>query len=225
WINNTTGISDINVPDPSALTKSPATYTVVGYDNYNCFTDTAGVVVNISKLPVVNAGKDTQLISGASVTLSPTVTGATSWNWSPADYLNCTSCLTPVSKPRISITYTLTAYNAEGCKAKDEVSLHLACKESMVYIPNAFSPNHDNVNDRFNIAGSGIKKIISIIVYNRWGKAVFEKQNININDVKNSWDGTSSGEPLPVGVYVYMIQTECEGGEVFKYSGSVLLLR
>jgi len=225
WINNIEGISNINIPNPSALPNSSVTFTVVGYDNYNCFTDTADVLVRISKLPLVNAGEDKELMAGIPLTLSPTISGAVSWTWSPSDYLNCTSCLNPVSKPTFSITYTLTASNADGCKANDEVSIHLMCAKNLIFIPNAFTPNRDNINDRFNITGSGIKKIRSIIIYSRWGTPVFEKQNININDRNNSWDGTFKGEPMPGGAYVYMIKTECEGGEIFEYRGAVILVR
>ena len=225
WINNTTGISDINVPNPSVLTKSSATFTLVGYDNYNCFTDTADVLVRISNLPIVNAGEDKELMAGFPITLSPTISGAVIWNWSPSDYLNCTSCLNPVSKPTFSITYTLTASNVDGCKAKDEVSLHLLCAKNQVFIPNAFTTNRDNVNDRFNITGGGVKKIRSVTIYSRWGIPVFEKQNININDRNNSWDGTYKGEQMPPGAYVYLIVTECEGGEIFEYRGAVILVR
>ena len=225
WINNTDGINDINAGNASALPAASITYTVVGYDNYNCFTDTAGLFVRISQLPIVNAGEDQQLIAGTAVTLTPTVSGAVNWIWSPADYLNCTSCLHPISKPKASATYTFTAYNSDGCSATDRVTLQLICKSDLVYIPNAFSPNNDNLNDRFNISGSGVKSIRSIIIYNRWGKVMFERKNININDRNNSWDGTFNGEPMPPGAYVYWINTECEGGEIFNYRGTVMIVR
>ena len=225
WINNTAGIKDTAVASPSALPLSSVTYTVVGYDNYNCFTDTANLFVRISKLALVNAGDDKQLIAGSAVTLAPALSGASNWTWSPPNYLDCTTCLTPVSKPTSSTTYTLTAYNADGCTSKDEVSLRLICKNNLVYIPNAFTPNNDNINDRFNITGSGVKNIQAVIIYNRWGKLLFERKNINVNDRNNSWDGTFNGEPMPAGTYVYWIKTECEGGDIFNYRGTVMIVR
>ncbi len=225
WINNTTGINNTAIANPVALTSTSVTYTVVGYDNYSCFTDTADLFVRVSKLPVVNAGEDKELIAGTPVRLTPVVSGAVNWLWSPADYLSCTNCLNPVSTPKSSTTYTLTAYNADGCTSKDEVSLRLICKSNLVFIPGAFTPNNDNLNDQFNITGSGIKSIRSIIIYNRWGKVLFERKNINVNDRSNSWDGYYNGEPMPVGAYVYFIKAECEGGEVFDYRGTVMLLR
>ncbi len=225
WINNTIGLSNTGIADPVALSGSSVTYTVVGYDNYNCFTDTALINVRISKLPLVDAGVGAQLIAGTPFRLSPNISGAVNWMWSPPDYLDCTNCLHPVSKPKISITYLLTAFNADGCKAADTVSLKLICGKNLVYIPTAFSPNGDNLNDRFTINGSGVKIIRSVVIFSRWGKVVFERRNINVNDLNNSWDGNYNGELMPVGAYVYSIQTECEGGEIFEYRGNVLIVR
>lgn len=225
WINNTTGLSSVNISDPSALTASSAIYTVVGYDNYNCFSDTAAITVRISALPIVDAGISSQVVAGTAVTLSPNVSGAVNFTWSPVDYLNCTTCLNPVSKPKSSITYTLTAYNADGCKATDTVSLLLICGKNLVYIPTAFSPNNDNLNDRFIINGSGVRIIRSVTIYSRWGKLIFQRKNISISDRNNSWDGSYNGEQLPAGAYVYSVQTECEGGDVFEYRGTVMILR
>ena len=153
WIKVTDGISNINIANPVALIKSAVTYTLVGYDNYNCFTDTAEIIVRLSKLPLVNAGADKELIGGTPITLSPVISGATNWAWSPSTYLNCITCLNPVSKPTSAITYTLTAFNDDGCKAKDEVTLRLVCNNQLVFIPTAFSPNNDLLNDRFVIKG------------------------------------------------------------------------
>lgn len=225
WIKNTSGISDLNIANPIATPAISTTYTVVGYDNYQCFTDTADVFVRISLLPIVNAGPDQQLIAGSPVSLSSQVSGAVNWLWTPSTYLSCTTCANPISTPQASTTYTLTAFNADGCKQQDQVIVKLICKDNLVYIPNAFSPNDDNRNDRFVIKGSGIKNIRSIIIFSRWGKKMFERKNININDLNNSWDGRINGEPMPPGTYVYQIQTECEAGDVFNYSGTLMLVR
>ena len=225
WINNTSGLSNTAIANPSALTASSVTYTVVGSDSYHCFSDTALINVRISKPPVVDAGASKQLIAGSSIMLAPNVSGATSYTWSPADYLNCTNCLQPVSTPKSAIVYTLTAFNADGCKASDTVSLQLICGKNLLYIPKAFTPNNDNLNDRFNINGSGIRIIRSVVIFSRWGKVVFERKNVSANDLNNSWDGNFNGEPMPAGAYVYSIQTECEAGDIFDYRGTVMIIR
>lgn len=225
WIGNTAGLSNTAIANPTVMTASSVTYTVVGNDSYQCFTDTAVVSVRISKLPLVDAGIGKQLIAGTSYTLAPSVSGATSYSWSPASYLNCTTCLQAVSTPKNSIIYTLTAFNADGCKASDTVSLQLICGKNLLYIPNAFSPNNDNLNDRFVINGSGVRAIRSLTIFSRWGKIIFQRKNIPAGDFGNSWDGNFNGEPLPAGAYIYSIQTECEAGDIFDYRGSVMIVR
>lgn len=220
------GLNNTQIPDPILTTKTITTVTVVGYDKYNCFTDTAKVEVRISKLPTVNAGPDQQTIAGSETTLKASVSSnSTSWKWQPADYLSCTDCLSPICTPKSSINYILTATNADGCKATDEVHIQLICKSGLVYIPSAFTPNNDNLNERFSIHGSGIKSIRHFIIYDRWGKIIFERSNVNITDTNSGWDGTINGEILPGGNYVYSAQIECEAGDIFNYKGSVLLIR
>lgn len=219
-------LNNANIQNPILTTNTKTTLTVVGVDQFNCFTDTALVHINISKLPTVNAGTDQQITVGTTTTLNAVVgSGAVSWKWSPVDYLSCVDCLTPISKPKKSITYSITATNTDGCKATDEVRIQLICKSGLIYIPSAFSPNQDNINDKFSIYGDGIKSIRHFIIYDRWGKIIFNRSNLNIGDGNSSWDGTFNSQSLPTGNYIYSIQIECEAGDIFNYKGSVLLIR
>ncbi len=225
WIDITDGISDVSIANPTALSPGSVSYTVVGYSENNCFTDTAKVAVRISPLPVVDAGANQEVMSGSTVSLTATVSGAESWSWSPGTFLSCTDCLDPVSRPVSTITYTLQAVNADGCRASDFVTIKMLCKSNLVFIPNAFSPNGDTKNDRFIITGTGLTGIRSVIIYNRWGKVMFERKGVAIDDRNNSWDGTCNGEPQDPGTYVYFIQTVCEDGDIFTYKGTVTLVR
>jgi hypothetical protein len=54
---------------------------------------------------------------------------------------------------------------------------------------------------------------------------LFERKNIQVNDHGNSWDGYCNGEAMDAGAYVYFIKAECEGGEIFDYKGTVMLVR
>ena len=157
--------------------------------------------------------------------MAPIVSGAVNYQWLPTDYLSCVTCLNPVSTPKASIVYTLTAFNNDGCKASDTIQLRLACASSLVFIPTAFSPNNDLLNERFTITGSGIKAIKSILIFSRHGKIIFERKNIAINDRNNSWDGSINGEPASTGAYVYVLQAVCESGEVFDFKGTVIVVR
>jgi gliding motility-associated-like protein len=88
-----------------------------------------------------------------------------------------------------------------------------------VFVPNAFTPNHDNENDVLYVRG-GIVKEILFRIYNRWGEKVFESTSLD-----NGWDGTFKGELLPPDVYDYYLLVECVGGLKNQLQGNVTLIR
>ncbi|HYE55202.1 MAG TPA: PKD domain-containing protein [Chitinophagaceae bacterium] len=224
WINTTTGLSNTQVADPIASPSVTTEYTVVGYDAYGCFTDTASVLVTVNPMPTVSAGNDVDAQPAEPVQLSATgSSNVVRWLWTPATYLNCTNCPAPVSKPMVQITYKVTGITAKGCEASDEVLVKMQCNESRIRIPNAFSPNKDGHNERFEV--KGISVIRHMTIYNRWGNKVFERSNFIASDESACWDGTFNGAPQPVGTYVYIMQAQCPGGEVFVKKGTVTLVR
>ncbi|MEO8403043.1 MAG: PKD domain-containing protein [Chitinophagaceae bacterium] len=226
WINITNGLSSTIIPNPIASPSVSTVYTIVGYDQYNCYTDTVDINVHIRSLPTVNAGADKQVLYGSENVLQTSASSdVVRWNWTPADFLSCINCPTPVSKPYSPIDYIVTVYNQYNCKAIDTVSIKAACSGNGIYIPNAFSPNHDGKNDVFGIAGYGVSIIRSFSIYNRWGEIVFQKKNFTPDDIKGAWDGRLKGMDAPTGAYVYFIEMECNAGERFERKGTVTLVR
>lgn len=224
WINTTTGLSNTQSPNPVASPVTTTQYTVVGYDAYGCFTDTANVLVTVNPLPTVNAGSDLDVWPADQVQLSATgSSNIVDWKWSPADYLSCTNCQSPVSKPLSQITYKVRGITAKGCEASDELLIKMQCTDTRIRIPNAFSPNGDRVNDHFEV--KGISLIRHMVIYNRWGNKVFERSNFIAADEASCWDGTFNGMPQPVGTYVYVVELQCPGGELFVKKGTVTLVR
>lgn len=122
-----------------------------------------------------------------------------------------------------AITYQLLVKNNVGCTDTAQVSLKLQCEESRVFIPSAFSPNNDGNNDRFSIKGISIVR--HMIIFNRWGKPVYERNNYIASNGTNGWDGTFKGEPLPAGAYTYFTEMECPTGGMFVKKGTVMLIR
>lgn len=86
-----------------------------------------------------------------------------------------------------------------------------------IYIPNAFTPNGDGINDAFGVKGEGIRNY-HLYVYNRWGEVVFESTN-----PKQQWDGNYAGNPVEQGVYVYQVFASGLGKN--SRTGSVTLVR
>jgi gliding motility-associated-like protein len=93
-------------------------------------------------------------------------------------------------------------------------------KGATYYIPNAFTPNGDGINDIFKAVAPGIKQTDYFKIYNRWGKLMFESKNTKIG-----WDGKYSGMPQPAAVYVWMIKGTDVTGKLIQLKGIVTLIR
>ena len=71
----------------------------------------------------------------------------------------------------------VTYVDENGCEREDDILINVL-KDREVYIPNAFSPNGDGVNDGFTVfAGSQVLRVKNLKIYNRWGEVVFENFN------------------------------------------------
>lgn len=95
-----------------------------------------------------------------------------------------------------------------------------------VYIPNAFSPNDDGVNDTFYVFGDqDLLMIESLRIFDRWGQLVYEGKELPPNDASKAWDGNTRSSPLPNGVYVYSVRLLMEDGGIRHKKGAITLLR
>ena len=93
----------------------------------------------------------------------------------------------------------LWANNSSGCEI-DSVEFEVSVSESMLTVPNVFTPNGDGTNDEFRVVYRSIKEF-HIWVYNRWGKLVYKSDN-----PAEGWDGNINGRPAAAGAYYYVIR-------------------
>lgn len=92
------------------------------------------------------------------------------------------------------------------------------CNE-LIFIPNAFSPNNDGTNETFFVVGTNAE-FIEMRIYNRWGELIYET-----TDIDAGWNGTYKGEPVPIGVYTYVVRYLDPEDKEQVASGNVSLLR
>ncbi|MBS1690343.1 MAG: PKD domain-containing protein, partial [Bacteroidetes bacterium] len=115
-----TGLSCTTCTNPTVTATTTTTYILTGTDTNGCVnTDT--VIVHVNPLPSVNAGADKTICSGSSTTL--TATGASTYSWSPATGLSCTSCASPTASPSTTTNYVVTGIDANGCMNKDTIAV------------------------------------------------------------------------------------------------------
>lgn len=92
--------------------------------------------------------------------------------------------------------------------------------ETLPYIPNAFSPNQDGLNDMFKLQGVAYTMRFRMQIFNRWGEMLFETTDLN-----QAWDGTFNNVEVPPGVYMYKINFVTLHGRFVQKFGDLTLLR
>ncbi|MFM2363442.1 MAG: hypothetical protein RLZZ316_2344, partial [Bacteroidota bacterium] len=216
--------------DKAATTVAKPTvttlYRVIGFDDNNCFFDTAFVPIVVYNFPVVNAGPDKTIAVGSNLQLQPQLSNdVSSLLWTPPNGLSCTTCPNPVAAPKQTTTYSLRVINAGGCPSQDQLTIFVFCNNGNLFMPNTFSPNKDGSNDVFYPRGSGLFRVKTLRIFNRWGEVVFERQNFAANDASMGWDGMFKGQTASQDVYVYTIDIICENQTVLSYGGNIALIR
>lgn len=191
------GLYEVNIQTPS------------GCDTTLAFT--------ISAVPGINLtiSNDTAILPGGRVQLW--ASGASTYQWQPAKWLDSPNIATPLAMPRQPITYTVNATNEYGCEATASVHIHV---NDHLFLPNVFSPNGDGRNDVFRLGNLGYKRVQEFLIFNRWGELVF-----STTDGKQGWDGTYKGVPADLGTYFYTITIEMTDYSIKKLKGDVTLIR
>lgn len=207
------------VSNPIASPDSSITYAVVIKDITCKQTDTLFTKVTVLPDPVISATHSND-IDCFSATSQLNVSGAVSYDWSPATGLDNFQIPNPVASPIATTLYTVTGKDQNGCSNTDTVTVKVNFNGNTVYaLPNSFTPNNDGLNDCFGVKYWGQVSELDFNIYNRFGERVF-----HTNDPGNCWDGTFKGQPQQADVFVYTIKAKTACGNIDK-KGIVTLLR
>ncbi|RYU86866.1 gliding motility-associated C-terminal domain-containing protein [Mucilaginibacter terrigena] len=209
-----TGLDHDDIPNPIASPTDNISYNVV-ISNEGC-TKERTIVVKVLKLPVANAGPDRTMKEGEPIKLQGSAIGTNATHyWTPTEYMDDPTSLTPKINPPDNMTYTLHVESPDNCGiVSDEVNVRVFKK---LVIPSSFSPNADGFNDTWRI-GKLITYPESVLsIYTREGHEVFRTQG----DARQ-WNGVYQGKALPPGVYYYVIDLK---NNLPKQAGWVMLLR
>lgn len=203
----------------------PGTYSLVVEDAAGCRTESEALLVEPTVI-LLDAGEDLSIRLGESVTLSaqtnlvnPLVL------WQPPDNLDCPDCLSTVASPVKTTVYEVEITDPNGCKARDAVRVAVDGRRR-VYVPTAFSPNGDGINDRLTVFSDvSVSQVLSLQIFDRWGGLVYEGRNLQPNDTTTGWDGTVNGEAVQPGTYVYVLRLQLTDGTEEWMEGEVVVVR
>jgi len=201
-------------------------YTIYGLDEYGCRYNAFVELYELEEI-YVQLPDDTTILFGESFVIYPNtnVEGDLIYEWPTFEGLDCKDCFTPFTQPLSDIIYTLKIVDEYGSETEDEMRV-IVKKEEQVFVPNIFSPNGDNINDFFfPKTGPGVKSILKIDVYDRWGGMMIENSNFDSNDPSMGWDGTCNGALVNPGVFVFIIDVEFIDGTTEVYSGDITIVR
>ncbi|MBK7407175.1 MAG: gliding motility-associated C-terminal domain-containing protein [Saprospirales bacterium] len=157
---------------------------------------------------VVTPGSPVQLLASNGV----------EYDWSPPAQLSCADCPDPIAVVDESTTFYVSIMDISGCQASDSVHILVEPALCDLEVPNAFTPDGDQLNDLFRPVG--IQTLYHLRVWNRWGNLVFDNAGSG-----TPWDGTQDGGTrAPSDVYAWTLEADvC--GEVKQLKGEVSLLR
>lgn len=148
-------------------------------------------------------------------------TGYSQYTWIPAFNLNNPNIQNPIFNGASDINFTLQIMNPlTGCKILDVYKLDVST-DVVVNVPKAFTPNRDNLNDLLKIEyGAGVKALKTFTIYNRFGKIVFQT-----NDITKGWDGKYNGYDQEMDGYTYLIDYVTYKDMPMRKTGSFILMR
>jgi gliding motility-associated-like protein len=216
WIYPT---GDTTGNDPFFFSVSPddaGLYTLLATDRVGC-TDQKSIGLIVSENPIAAFhGTDTlEMHTGDVLDAGP---GMASYRWSPGD-------TTQSIVIQESGMYTVEMESLLDCVGTDSVYVKLLSEEIPefeIYVPNAFTPDGDGVNDVFCVSADGYRIYsLQYKIYDRWGEEIFFGDGVS-----SGWDGKKNGNSCPGGVYVYKINYSVVGvPRNHEKTGTVMLVR
>ncbi len=203
---------------PLAAPPVTTRYYVSLTDNNGC-TGRDSVTVTVSPGPQLSVTSAETTVSCAQQWVQLQATGAATYQWEPAALCDNPAIADPKVRPTTSTTFYVKGTDAFGCTAVDSIRID-AFRAAIFFVPDAFSPNGDGLNDIFMPRIYCGFQLDKFMVYNRYGQQVYTTTKPD-----TGWDGTFNRLPADVGTYFWYIEGKDDKGQRMSRKGDVQLLR
>ena len=218
-------ISGLDVVAPTINYQQPGVYsvTLTATSDQGCeASSTVANMITVNVTPDASfeiRSEEPITMLDPRIRLLNTSTDAVTYQWTFGDGGAPSNAQDPNHTYAAEGTYQVTLIAQNGdCSdiATEEVRID---PETFIYLPSAFTPNKDGINDIYYAEGTGIENF-SMFIHDRWGKEMFNTSNIELG-----WDGKYLGKDAPLGVYVYSVDITNSKGETEKILGRITLYR
>lgn len=198
-------------------------YTFTATDTIGCPNPSIDSIF-VRVVPQVRAfaGNDTAIVAGQPLQLA--ATGAAFYAWSPLTGLSDSHAYNPIAilpAGTDSVIYTVIVSTPEGCAASDNIVVKVYNTPPELFVPSAFTPDGNGLNDYFRPVSAGIRHLDFFQVYSRWGQLLYSTSDIKAR----GWDGTWKGQAQPPGTYVFVVLATDFYGKKIQRKGTVVLIR
>lgn len=220
---NTSVMLDASVIAGDHLWSTGETTDVITVDELGEYSVTisnaAGCVgtdtVFVTEPPQYDLAIEVTTCPGVKVPLSIPMDNAVSYLWEDG------STDRRIEVPGEAEVYGFAIVDQFGCVYSDSAVVELYDADVQLFTPNAFSPNGDGINDRFELLGYG-DRTLELTIFNRWGEQLYQTVSMD-----KPWDGTYNGKPVTNDIYVYILHYTglCTGSEEYSHTGHVTVVR
>jgi gliding motility-associated-like protein len=194
----------------SRTVTASGTYWVYSYKECSVTIDSFKVTKQIPSFKILE--QDTTICNNTTITLHAQLEPSGTYTWNTG----AGSAAIEVSKSGV---YVAKGTNACGTFT-DSVKINTVSCDCIVFVPNAFSPNSDGINDLFELGVDCEIKTFSLSIFNRYGERVF-----TTTDAEASWNGTFKGNPCDAGTYFYNVSYTGIRGTKTEKKGDIVLLK
>ncbi len=197
---------------------SEGNYNLQLSDANNCSL-TQNILIEKQLIPTVSLGDDIEVYAGDEIQLlAQSNIAPVDIFWTKIGELSCKNCMNPIAKPSKSGEYEIRIKDKFNCEASDIIRI-IVNKD--LYVPTAFTPNNDQINDFFTVFGNkSVKEIIYLRIFDRWGNLVFQGDNSN-----SKWDGTFNSIEVQAGVFIFNAKILFKDNSEQLIKGEVTLTR
>ncbi len=209
-----------NLPAPVVFPATTTNYSVLITDTVCGNTTTLSTMVTVRPLPVIIASKSND-IDCSKLQSQLSALGAAQYSWSPAGSLTNPNSANPIATPGITTMYIVNGIDLNSCVNRDSINVKvLTTGTANYYMPSAFTPNNDGLNDCYGIKYWGNILELDFSIYDRWGERIFHTTNPS-----DCWNGIYKGVQLDPAVFLYMIKAKTGCQESVFRKGTFTLIR